>query len=105
MEKPLAENVYLLADTKPRKEDSDINGNVLYFSPAFGWHQGYWAKTYRDDVTHWTYLPEQPPAQESLQDRLNRTFNKWVDEKFPNVEVAARMLLRLGYEAGYHANR
>lgn len=101
MEKPAPENIFILAHVKPTKDDADANGNVLYFSPTLGWYQGSWVRTYMVDVTHWTYLPELPPSLEDPLTRMNRTFNEWVDDKYPNVEVPAKALLRIGYEAGY----
>ena len=101
MDNRLSENVYVLADNKPTKNDADANGNVLYYSPTMGWHQGFWYTTWNSDVTHWTFLPEQPPSQEDPVHKMERRFNAWVTDQFPNVEPAVKMLLRLGYEAGY----
>lgn len=103
MEKPqLGENIYDIGKVSPTKDDADAKGNVLYYSPSLGWMQGLWMRTWRDDVTHWTYCPETPPVQEDKVVKMERTFNQWVNDKFPNIETAAKMLLRLGYEAGFN---
>lgn len=99
-----AENVYLLTDVEPCKQDANEKGQVLYYSLSVGWHVAYYARSHMPDVTHWTYLPECPPAQESPAERLDRSFDKWVSRTFPKAEPAARTLLRLGYEAGYQAD-
>ena len=101
----LAENVFILADVRPTKEDANEQGYVLYFSLSCGWYQGHWHNTYMKDITHWTYLPERPPAQENPVAIMHRTFDEWVNEKFPNAESAAKMLLRLGYEAGFMCDK
>lgn len=98
-----AENVFDINDIKPTCEDADANGKVLYFSKSLGWHQGYYHSAFRDDVTHWTYLPEEPPSVEDPAEKMSRLFSEWVNDTFPsNCEPAVRMLLRLGYEAGFN---
>jgi len=98
-----AENVYLLADVKPCKQDANEKGLLLYYSRSVGWHVAYYANSHMPDVTHWTYLPERPPIKETLEERLDQSFDRWVNRMFPRVEPATRALLRLGYEAGYQA--
>lgn len=105
MQRPtdLQENVYLLSDWKPSKEDSDDNGNVLYFSPRIGWYQGYWTKPYMDGSTHWTYLPLKPPAAEDPKAKRDREFEKWF-ATFPIKEGDSNLiksLVRVGWDAAW----
>lgn len=104
MEK-LAENVYAIADTKPTKDDSDANGNVLYFSATLGWHQGYWSLPWREDITHWTYLPERPPSLPDPKVIRDQAFKDWL-AKFPTkFEEPAISLLRLGFNGGWNQGK
>lgn len=96
----LDENVYILSDVTPTKDDSDKDGKVLFFSPTVGWYEATWSNPYMGNTTHWTFLPERPPILEDRAAVLDRRFNLWIQDKFPNIEPAAKMLLRLGYEAG-----
>lgn len=97
----LPENVFIYKEQRPTKEDANEQGYVLYYSASLGWHQAYWSNPWREDITHWTYLPEVPPRLEDRSSIMNRKFNDWADEKFPNCEAAAKMLMRLGWEAGF----
>jgi len=95
-----SENVYLLTDQRPCKDDADQRGHVLYYSQSVGWHQGFWGKSHMPDATHWTYLPERPPAVVPREHLLETAFNRWQDNAFPKVEPAVKLLLRLGFMAG-----
>ena len=97
----LNENVYDLKAVPPAKEDSDDKGFVLYYKPGHGWFSGYWQKPYLDGVTHWTYLPECPPALPDPDIARDVAFDKWV-KSFPDkFGEAAVALIRLGWNAGW----
>lgn len=100
----LQENVYLLSDWKPGKEDSDEKGNVLFFKPGFGWYSGFWQRPHMEGTTHWTYLPLKPPAAEDAEQVRERQFNEWINS-FPansKFDELALSLLRLGWNAGWN---
>jgi hypothetical protein len=105
MAKPtdLEENVYVLSDWKPGKEDGDVSGSVLYFKPGFGWYSGHWNHPHMDGTTHWTYLPKDPAPAETLEARRNAAFKTWLNS-FPSearIEELPVSLLRLGWNAGW----
>jgi hypothetical protein len=94
-----------ITDAVPTKEDANNAGHVLYYSPSHGWFQGGWTSSYINDTTHWTTCPDRPPVQEDPASVLDKQFSAWVERHCPNVEPAAKALVRLGYDAAYWANR
>jgi|GEM_PF-2401526 len=99
----LEENIYVLYDWRPGKEDADDKGNVLYFKPGFGWYSGYWQRPHMEGTTHWTYLPKQPPVAEDPSLKRDEQFKQWLST-FPaeaRIEDLPVSLLRLGWNAGW----
>ncbi len=96
------ENVYLLIDQRPTKDDADDKGNVLYYKPGFGWYSGYWHMPYMTDTTHWTYLPERPPILEDPGLLRDNEFDKWL-RTFPSkFEDSVIALFRLSWNAAWN---
>lgn len=59
------ENVYSVARTgMPDASAADAKGFVLFYSRSVGWHIGFYSSPWKKDITHWTYLPLVPPAEE-----------------------------------------
>lgn len=98
--KALPSDVYQLTDVKPTKEDSNSDGNVMYYGPLTGWHQANWSRSYMHDATHWTHLPDAPPDVDRREIRLESAFNAWYNAQFEGSDPTTKVLLRLGYMAG-----
>jgi len=96
----LPNDVYLLDEVKPTKEDANRQGQVLWFSQLTGWHQGQWTGSHLSNVTHWSYLPDRPAQAQSREVVLEVAFNVWYDMNFKNGDPQTKVLLRLGYMAG-----
>lgn len=96
----LPDDIFLLADVKPTKDDANQAGHVLFYSPLAGWHQATWSRSHMADATHWTFLPDAPPEAERRTVRLESGFNAWYNNQFPGCEPQVKALLRLGYMAG-----
>jgi len=97
----LSENVYVLKEQPPIKDDADAKGNVLYFKPGFGWYSGYWHSAHMDGTTHWTFLPERPPELEDTKVKREKAYQAWM-KLFPaEFDPAADALIRLGFNAGW----
>jgi hypothetical protein len=74
----LPENVFNLSVQKPRHEDADKDGRVLYFHPRIGWYSGYWMYALHTDSTHWTYCPSTPEiAPEDPKVLRSKAFDEW----------------------------
>jgi len=96
-----AENVYSLKATPPTKEDSDSKGYVLYYKPSHGWFAGYWQAPYLEGVTHWTYLPETPPALPDPGIARDAAFEQWAASFPEEFSETVTSLMRLGWNAAW----
>ena len=97
------ENVYVLSDWRPSQEDSDQNGNVLYFKPGYGWYSGYWQFACIGGTTHWTHLPLKPPAAEDPNAKRDKEFERWL-LAFPlkgEDDKLVKSLVRVGWDAAW----
>ena len=94
----LPENVFAFPTMPPGSDDGDTRGNVLWFHPAHGWHQGWWKSPPFNGSTHWTYCPTSPPAQESREAKGDRLFAVWITSFNHNFDDAARSLMKLGWD-------
>lgn len=94
----LPENVYPFPSMPPGKDDADSNGNVLWFHPARGWHQGWWKRPVFDGTTHWTYLPQCPPSVEPQDQKSERLFTEWVASFNHTFNESALSLMKLGWD-------
>lgn len=82
----------------PVHDDADLKGNVLWFHPVQGWHQGWWRQPIFTGSTHWTYCPTSPPEQESQEAKSNRLFAAWTASLNHNLDDAARSLMKMGWD-------
>lgn len=93
----LEENVFPWPEIAPTKDDGDANGNVLWFSPAHGWSQGWWKGPFASGVSHWTYLPPRPPAAEDPNELVKRKFDQWIQEFPAEFDEPTKALMLLGW--------
>lgn len=94
----LPENVYSLIDNPPTKDQANEDGKVLYYSPGFGWYQGYWANCHLSGTTHWTFCPDTPPGQADLNAFVVSRFEHWLSTFPTEFDASAKTLILLGWK-------
>jgi len=96
----LQENVFSIA-YPPTKEQANSKGYVLYWNKAYGWHKGVFSLPRQPDVTHWTYLPDDLPAEEDPLALRDARFAEWLGSFPIGFDPPIEALLKMGFVGGY----
>ncbi len=98
----LPENVFDLSVQKPRHEDGDKEGKVLYFHPKMGWYSALWVHTLYTGTTHWTYCPESPAVPpEDPKTLRQQAFEEWLETLDVAIQAPARSFAELAWNAAW----
>jgi len=94
----LPEDLYPI-EHPPTKGVANDRGEVMFYAEGFGWYVGHFASPHMPNTTHWTLLPDRPPAALTSEARCEASFKSWCLGR--EITPVGKEFLMPAYKAGW----
>ena len=82
---------YLMTEKQPTAKHANSNDCVLYYTKNMGFMEGRWDYPI-SDATHWLMLPDPPTPGLTVDEKLEKDFQRMLNKEFPNPVIERALM-------------